>query len=197
MSIALNSHHLPQAWALVDMILLPGPHIISTSVSSNPLNCLMLTRFMIHPPVILREAPISLDNNTSNIAVILANSIINSTTHPQIPLQDTVVLVVIIMILVRNHKRSVWSMGWQVTAMGPPPRPPAGNQNYGPQFQGANQQNSQAFFQYSQCNGKKKALCIGINYIGQKSELSGCISDANNIQRFLCRKPTNQITLAV
>jgi len=80
--------------------------------------------------------------------------------------------------------------------MGPPPRPPTGNQNYGPQFQGANQQNSQAFFQYSQCNGKKKALCIGINYIGQKNELSGCINDANNIQRFLCRELTSQITLA-
>jgi len=88
------------------MILLQDPHIISMSVPSNPLNCLMLTRFMIHPPAILMEAPISLDNNTSNIAVILANSIINSTTHPQILLQGTVVLVVIIMILVRNHKPS-------------------------------------------------------------------------------------------
>lgn len=70
---------------------------------------------------------------------------------------------------------------------GPPPRPPFGDQNYGPQLQGANHQTSQPFFQYSQCNGKKKALCIGINYIGQKSELNGCINDANNIQRFLCR----------
>jgi hypothetical protein len=61
----------------------------------------------------------------------------------------------------------------------------------------------QPYFQYSQCNGKKKALCvsstspirtpfmpvahqIGINYFGQASELRGCINDARNIQRFLC-----------
>ncbi|KIY44408.1 peptidase C14 [Fistulina hepatica ATCC 64428] len=68
---------------------------------------------------------------------------------------------------------------------GPPPRPPNGDQNYGPQYQyqGAVQQ---PFFQYSQCTGKRKALCIGINYIGQKSQLQGCINDARNIQRFLC-----------
>jgi len=41
------------------------------------------------------------------------------------------------------------------------------------------------YFQYSQCNGKKKALCIGINYSGQQGELRGCINDANNIKRFL------------
>ncbi|KAG2354542.1 peptidase C14, caspase domain-containing protein [Suillus spraguei] len=40
-------------------------------------------------------------------------------------------------------------------------------------------------FQYSQCTGKKKALCIGINYIGQKEQLLGCINDANNLKRFL------------
>ena len=27
---------------------------------------------------------------------------------------------------------------------------------------------------------------IGINYVGQKGELKGCINDARNIQRFLC-----------
>jgi len=61
-------------------------------------------------------------------------------------------------------------------------------QNYGPQFQGPNQQIQQPFFQYSQCNGKKKALCIGINYFGQDAELRGCINDARNIQQFLCAK---------
>ncbi|KAF8206388.1 caspase domain-containing protein [Mycena galopus ATCC 62051] len=50
----------------------------------------------------------------------------------------------------------------------------------------ANQGGPQPFFQYSQCNGKKKALCIGINYFGTSSELRGCINDAHNIQRFLC-----------
>ncbi|KAJ7274358.1 peptidase C14, caspase domain-containing protein [Mycena haematopus] len=60
--------------------------------------------------------------------------------------------------------------------------PPTHQQHYGPQFQNA----QQPFFQYSQCNGKKKALCIGINYFGQTSELRGCINDARNMQRFLC-----------
>lgn len=63
--------------------------------------------------------------------------------------------------------------------------PPTQQQNYGPQFQGPNQQ-QQPFFQYSQCTGKKKALCIGINYFGQQGELRGCINDATNIRRFLC-----------
>ncbi|KAJ3574191.1 hypothetical protein NP233_g1948 [Leucocoprinus birnbaumii] len=69
---------------------------------------------------------------------------------------------------------------------GPPPRPPTQVQNYGPQLQGPNHQTSQPFFQYSQCNGKKKALCIGINYKGMNGELKGCINDARNMQRFLC-----------
>ncbi|KAG2149074.1 metacaspase-1 [Suillus bovinus] len=67
---------------------------------------------------------------------------------------------------------------------GPPQRPPNQQQYYGPQMQGSNQM-QQSFFQYSQCNGKKKALCIGINYIGQSEQLRGCINDANNIKRFL------------
>ncbi|KAF8917434.1 caspase domain-containing protein [Mucidula mucida] len=65
--------------------------------------------------------------------------------------------------------------------------PPTQQQHYGPQFQGANHQQQQPYFQYSQCNGKKKALCIGINYKGQRGELAGCINDARNIQNFLCR----------
>ncbi|THH15699.1 hypothetical protein EW146_g4816 [Bondarzewia mesenterica] len=70
---------------------------------------------------------------------------------------------------------------------GPPPSmPPQGHQNYGPRFEGANHQQQQPYFQYSQCNGRKKALCIGINYIGQSAELKGCINDARNIERFLC-----------
>ncbi|KAN0138941.1 Caspase domain containing protein [Lactarius tabidus] len=68
---------------------------------------------------------------------------------------------------------------------GPPPRPPQGQQRYGPPTQGSNQQMS---FQYSQCNGKRKALCVGINYLGQQAELRGCINDARNIERFLCER---------
>ncbi|KAJ7227224.1 peptidase C14, caspase domain-containing protein [Mycena pura] len=66
--------------------------------------------------------------------------------------------------------------------------PPTSYQHYGPSFQGANNQTQQPYFQYSQCNGKKKALCIGINYFGQDAELRGCINDARNIQQFLCAK---------
>ncbi|KJA29744.1 hypothetical protein HYPSUDRAFT_31731 [Hypholoma sublateritium FD-334 SS-4] len=68
---------------------------------------------------------------------------------------------------------------------GPPPRPPTQVQNYGPQFQGENNRNVQPYFQYSQCTGKKKALCIGINYMGQTGELRGCINDVKNIRNFI------------
>lgn len=89
----------------------------------------------------------------------------------------------------------------------PPPRPPTQVQNYGPQFEGANHRTMQPSFQYSQCTGKKKALCvchcpslqiyaskihacvqIGINYFGQAGELRGCINDVHNIQGFIIRK---------
>lgn len=92
-------------------------------------------------------------------------------------------------------------------AAGPPPRPPTQQQNYGPAFEGANHRQQQPFFQYSQCTGKKKALCvsyfgrsarnvhvflpiyqIGINYFGTQSELKGCINDAQNVRNFLCSK---------
>jgi hypothetical protein len=84
-----------------------------------------------------------------------------------------------------------------------PPRPPTGQQNYGPQNVN---QHVQPFFQYSQCTGKKKALCvrrmqffyaalldicyiqIGINYIGQTGQLRGCINDVTNVVNFLISK---------
>lgn len=40
-------------------------------------------------------------------------------------------------------------------------------------------------YQYSNCSGKRKALLIGINYIGQKNALRGCINDVQNVRRFL------------
>ncbi|KAH9972769.1 caspase domain-containing protein [Lactifluus volemus] len=70
---------------------------------------------------------------------------------------------------------------------GPPaPPPPSGTQHYGPQLQGSQQQ--QLSYQYSQCTGSKKALCIGINYLRQSNELGGCINDARNMERFLCER---------
>ena len=40
-------------------------------------------------------------------------------------------------------------------------------------------------FAYSNCSGKRKALLIGINYIGQRGQLRGCINDVKNMSRFL------------
>ncbi|KAF8345746.1 peptidase C14, caspase domain-containing protein [Amanita rubescens] len=37
----------------------------------------------------------------------------------------------------------------------------------------------------SKCTGKRKALCIGINYLGQRNELKGCVNDALNVRKFL------------
>ncbi|KAI0319439.1 caspase domain-containing protein [Amylostereum chailletii] len=40
-------------------------------------------------------------------------------------------------------------------------------------------------FHYSRCTGKKKALCIGINYTGTSNALQGCVNDAKNMYHFL------------
>jgi len=40
-------------------------------------------------------------------------------------------------------------------------------------------------FQYSNCTGRRKALLIGINYIGQKGQLRGCINDVKNVSTYL------------
>ncbi|KAH7047904.1 metacaspase-1 [Linnemannia elongata] len=42
-------------------------------------------------------------------------------------------------------------------------------------------------FQLSNCTGRKRALLIGINYFGQKSQLRGCINDVRNIKAFIQR----------
>ncbi|PIL35656.1 hypothetical protein GSI_02386 [Ganoderma sinense ZZ0214-1] len=77
------------------------------------------------------------------------------------------------------------SYGGYQAPPGPPPPPPSSQQSYGPAFTGRDNQQHQLFYQYSQCNGKKKALCIGINYFRQSAELKGCINDARNVQKFL------------
>lgn len=68
--------------------------------------------------------------------------------------------------------------------MGNPHMPPATPQ-YGPQY---GQNTRQQQYQYSQCTGRKKALCIGINYEGTSGELRGCINDAKNMKQFLIRR---------
>ncbi|OBZ87061.1 Metacaspase-1A [Choanephora cucurbitarum] len=40
-------------------------------------------------------------------------------------------------------------------------------------------------FQLSNCQGRKRALLIGINYFGQSAELRGCINDVHNMKHFL------------
>ncbi|KAF8483392.1 caspase domain-containing protein [Russula ochroleuca] len=40
-------------------------------------------------------------------------------------------------------------------------------------------------FRHSRCTGRRKALCIGINYVGQSNPLHGCVDDARNVYQFL------------
>ncbi|PYI22822.1 hypothetical protein BO86DRAFT_125144 [Aspergillus japonicus CBS 114.51] len=63
-----------------------------------------------------------------------------------------------------------------------PPRPPQEAQQFG---KGAP---SNYRFQYSTCTGRRKALLIGINYIGQPNALRGCINDVTNMSTFLNEK---------
>lgn len=63
--------------------------------------------------------------------------------------------------------------------------PPAQMARPPQQTQYANVQGSSQQFQYSQMTGTRKALIIGINYIGSRNELRGCINDARNIFQFL------------
>ncbi|KAF2685685.1 hypothetical protein K458DRAFT_403058 [Lentithecium fluviatile CBS 122367] len=60
-----------------------------------------------------------------------------------------------------------------------PPPPPTAPQNFG---HGAPNGYS---FQYSACNGRRKALLIGINYFGQRGQLRGCINDVKNMSTYL------------
>ncbi|KAK9371007.1 caspase domain-containing protein [Lipomyces kononenkoae] len=61
-------------------------------------------------------------------------------------------------------------------------RPPSGYQQFG------NGAPSGYNFQYSNCQGRKKALLVGINYIGQRNQLKGCINDVNTIAAFLVER---------
>ncbi|KAI0046795.1 hypothetical protein FA95DRAFT_1606607 [Auriscalpium vulgare] len=44
-----------------------------------------------------------------------------------------------------------------------------------------------SYYQYSQCTGRKKALCIGINYTDceEPLRLNGCVADAHRMANFL------------
>jgi len=56
---------------------------------------------------------------------------------------------------------------------------------YGQNF---HQQLPQYQFQYSQCTGHRKALLIGINYIGTQNQLRGCINDVLNVKHFIIQR---------
>ncbi|WWC69796.1 metacaspase-1 [Kwoniella pini CBS 10737] len=62
-------------------------------------------------------------------------------------------------------------------------------QHYGPTFTDPQTgEMAQAYFEYSKCNGTRKALLIGINYFGTTGELAGCINDVHNVQKFICER---------
>jgi hypothetical protein len=67
----------------------------------------------------------------------------------------------------------------QYNRPGGPPPPPTTPQGFG---HGAPNGYS---FQYSACNGRRKALLIGINYFGQRGQLRGCINDVKNMSTYL------------
>ncbi|KAF9352265.1 Ca(2+)-dependent cysteine protease [Mortierella sp. AD094] len=54
-------------------------------------------------------------------------------------------------------------------------------------------------FKLSNCQGRKRALFVGINYFGQQSELRGCINDVKNIKNFIMHNfgfsEANSVTL--
>lgn len=74
---------------------------------------------------------------------------------------------------------SVDSNSYMHGNMRAPPPPPSGVQQFGngaPEGYG---------FQYSTCQGRRKALLVGVNYFGQSGELKGCINDVHNVSNFL------------
>ncbi|ORX39623.1 caspase domain-domain-containing protein [Kockovaella imperatae] len=75
--------------------------------------------------------------------------------------------------------------GYDNQGYAPPPGPPP-TQREVYQQQDAQGHVAEQSFEYSRCNGKKKALLIGINYFGSDAELGGCINDVYNVHAFIC-----------
>ncbi|KAG8899653.1 Ca(2+)-dependent cysteine protease [Tulasnella sp. 403] len=75
-----------------------------------------------------------------------------------------------------------------IQAPGRPYMPPTQTQYIGSQTNtpGGGEQD-RAFFKWSSCTGRKKALIIGINYIGTDGALGGCINDAHKMKAFIMR----------
>ena len=74
-----------------------------------------------------------------------------------------------------------------------PPRSPVGPPEYqqGPvtyqRPQGQTMDNGMRY-EYSSMNGKRKALLIGINYVGTSSALRGCWNDIDNMKNFIMQR---------
>ncbi|KAF8996422.1 caspase domain-containing protein [Cyathus striatus] len=77
----------------------------------------------------------------------------------------------------------------------PVPIQPSHSYSSQPQTLNAKPSGLDPTFQYSKCTGRKKALCIGINYLGQANELRGCINDAKHVREFLIRFKSGDIVL--
>ncbi|EEB05137.2 metacaspase Pca1 [Schizosaccharomyces japonicus yFS275] len=67
------------------------------------------------------------------------------------------------------------------TAYQGPSLPPSNPISYSAEGQGHN-------YQYSTCQGKRKALLIGINYKGTNSQLNGCINDVHSMSQLLIQR---------
>ena len=80
---------------------------------------------------------------------------------------------------VLSSAESIDQPGYGPPPSGPPARPPQSLQSFG---HGAP---ASYKFQYSNCSGARKALLIGINYIGQPNQLKGCINDVTKMSTFL------------
>ncbi|KAF5347572.1 hypothetical protein D9756_010676 [Leucocoprinus leucothites] len=80
-----------------------------------------------------------------------------------------------------SHHHSHGSMG---DARPVVPRP----QHSSPAVAAVTPTHSDDRFLCSNCTGRKKALCIGINYHGQSHELRGCINDARSVRKWLIKQ---------
>lgn len=90
----------------------------------------------------------------------------------------------------------------QMGGYGPPPsqpphqygQPPSGPvgppeyQNFPVTYnrpQGPQRMENGMTYEYSNMQGKRKALLVGVNYFGTRSELRGCINDVHNVKQFI------------
>jgi hypothetical protein len=79
----------------------------------------------------------------------------------------------------RPHMPTANSNPWTHGNHQAPPPPPSQPQQF------AHGAPSGYSYQYSLCNGRRKALLIGINYFGQRGQLRGCINDVKNMSTYL------------